>query len=60
LGTFVMLYNNENKAAKKVNIEVGKTNMNTTEIIGGLNTGDQLIINGFQELADGQKVSIAK
>jgi len=55
-----MLYNNENKAAKKVNIEVGKTNMNTTEIIGGLNTGDQLIINGFQELADGQKVSIAK
>jgi len=60
LGTFVMLYNNDNKAAKKVNVKVGKTNMNTSEIIGGLNTGDQLIINGFQELADGQKVSIAK
>lgn len=60
LGTFVMLYNSEEKLAKKVNIEVGKTNMNSTEILGGLNTGDQLIINGFQELADGQKVSIAK
>lgn len=60
LGTFVMLYNSEQKAAQKVNIKVGKTNMNTTEILDGLNTGDQLIINGFQELADGQKVSIAK
>ena len=60
LGTFVMLYNTEEKSARKVNINMGKTNMNSTEILGGLKPGDQLIVNGFQELADGQKVSIAK
>ncbi len=60
LGTFVMLYSTEEKSARKVNIIIGKTNMNSTEILGGLNPGDQLIVNGFQELADGQKVSIAK
>lgn len=58
--TFVMGINNSegNTTAKKLLVKTGVSNKNITEIIEGLNEGDQIIINGFQELSDGQSVTV--
>lgn len=58
--TFVMGINNTkgNITAKKIPVKTGVSNKNTTEILQGLNEGDQIIINGFQELSEGQSVTV--
>lgn len=58
--TFVMGINKSegNTTAKKIIVKTGVSNKNTTEIIEGLNEGDQIIINGFQELSEGQSVTV--
>jgi membrane fusion protein, multidrug efflux system len=58
--TFVMGINNTEgyTTAKKIIVKTGVSNKNTTEIIEGLNEGDQIIINGFQELSEGQNVTV--
>lgn len=58
--TFVMGINNSegNTTARKLLVKTGVSNKNITEIIEGLNEGDQIIINGFQELSDGQSVTV--
>ena len=48
----------ENDIAKKKVVSIGGRNNNNTIISSGLNKGDKLIIEGFQSLADGDKVQI--
>jgi len=48
----------ENDAAKRRNITLGGRNGNMVMIGSGLNPGDKLIIEGFQSLADGDKVKV--
>ena len=56
--TFVMVMIPEGKGfvAKKRNITIGKTNLDQAEIVDGLKANDVVIVNGFQELTDGQAV----
>ena len=55
-GKFVMIAAKENGKliAKKRQIVVGELNGNQLEVKSGLQTGDQLITEGFQGLYDGQ------
>ena len=57
---FVMVAKEENGkiVAQKQLVKLGLSNKNITEVIDGLQVGDLLIINGFQELADGQVLEI--
>jgi membrane fusion protein, multidrug efflux system len=58
--SFVMLAVKEGNAfkAKKQLITLGMNNKNITEVLAGLKVGDQIITNGFQELAEGQILNI--
>ena len=55
-GKFVMVAANENGKliAKKRQIVVGELNGDQLEVKSGLQTGDQLVTEGFQNLYDGQ------
>jgi RND family efflux transporter MFP subunit len=57
---FVMVAKEENgkMVAQKQLIKMGLSNKNITEVIDGLKVGDVLIVNGFQELAEGQILEI--
>lgn len=57
---FVMIAKEENgkMVAQKQLIKLGLSNKNITEVIDGLKVGDVLIVNGFQELAEGQILEI--
>jgi membrane fusion protein, multidrug efflux system len=58
--SFVMLVttkNNKTVAEKRI-ITTGKNNGSESEILSGLNAGDVLITNGFQELIDGQSIEV--
>ena len=57
---FVMVAKEENgkMVAQKQLVKLGLSNKNITEVIDGLQVGDLLIVNGFQELAEGQVLEI--
>ena len=57
---FVMVAKEEKGkiVAQKQLVKLGLSNKNITEVIDGLQVGDLLIINGFQELAEGQVLEI--
>ena len=59
--TFVMLLIKDGKGfkAEKRLIVTGKTNRESTEIVEGLSENDELIVNGFQELSNDQKIGKA-
>jgi len=46
----------ENGKAKRVDIKTGKVSEGRAEILGGLKTGDQIIISGMQGLSPGDSV----
>ena len=46
--------------AKKRVIQAGESYNNRTEITAGLEEGDFIIISGFQNLADGQAVTVSE
>lgn len=48
---------NGNKA-KAVNVELGRTYNGNTEILSGLNAGDKLITQGYEELDNGENIKI--
>jgi multidrug efflux pump subunit AcrA (membrane-fusion protein) len=58
-GKFVMLAAKENGKlfAKKRQVVVGELNGDQLEVKSGLQTGDQLITEGFQSLYDGQLIT---
>ncbi|MBS1517539.1 MAG: efflux RND transporter periplasmic adaptor subunit [Bacteroidetes bacterium] len=57
-GSEKFVYVLENGAARKRVIQIGGRNNNEVYIISGLNSGDTLISEGFQSVADGDKVEI--
>jgi membrane fusion protein (multidrug efflux system) len=48
----------ENDVAKKRVLTLGGRNENDVLITSGLNSGDNLIIEGYQPLVDGDKVQV--
>lgn len=58
--SFVMLAvsKDEQTLAKKQKVTLGLSNKNQSQVLSGLKTGDVLIVNGFQELAEGQLITI--
>jgi len=57
---FVSLAITENgkTTIKRKNVKTGHTGADRIEILEGLEAGDQIIVTGFQELNDGQSVTI--
>jgi RND family efflux transporter MFP subunit len=57
---FVMLAKLENgkTIAHKQIISIGLSNKNMSEVIDGLSLGNRVIVNGYQELVDGQVLQI--
>jgi multidrug efflux pump subunit AcrA (membrane-fusion protein) len=56
----VAVNNNGKYTASKRSVKLGKSNNTHSEIVAGLNVNDLIIVTGFQELAEGQAVEIAK
>ncbi|MBK9331785.1 MAG: efflux RND transporter periplasmic adaptor subunit [Ignavibacteria bacterium] len=57
-GSEKFVYVFENGAARKKSVMIGGRNNNNVQILSGLNKGDILISEGFQSVADGDKVEI--
>lgn len=55
---FVAIKQADKLVAKKVTVKVGKQYNGLSEILSGLNEGDQVISVGFQDLTDGQIVKL--
>lgn len=58
LGNDKYLFIIEGDIAKKRIVSIGGRNGNDILIISGLNAGDKLVVEGFQSLADGDKVQV--
>ncbi len=48
----------ENNAAQKVYVETGMTYLDQTMVTGGLDDGDQVIVEGFNQVSSGSRVRI--
>jgi membrane fusion protein, multidrug efflux system len=48
----------EQDKAKLVQVKLGESYMGKVEVLGGLQLGNKLIINGYNDLNDGDKVSV--
>jgi multidrug efflux pump subunit AcrA (membrane-fusion protein) len=55
---FIAMKESDKLVAKKVMVKVGKQYNGLSEILSGLNEGDQIISVGFQDLTDGQIVKL--
>lgn len=53
-----MLYVAENNKAKAVYVQTGRTANGWVEILSGLNPGDRVIIEGYEDLDNGEAVAI--
>lgn len=56
--TYIMVAKNENGkyVAEKRTIVIGKSNQDLAEVQSGLTDGETIIVNGFQELTEGQVI----
>lgn len=55
-----MVYVAEGTKAKAVPVTTGRISNGNVEILSGLNVGDQLITAGFEEMENGQNISIVQ
>jgi RND family efflux transporter MFP subunit len=55
-----MVYIAEGNKAKSVPVKIGRTSNGLAEVLSGLNEGDQLITEGYEELDNGEKIQVAK
>jgi hypothetical protein len=46
--------------AKKIIVEVGSANEEGTLVTGGLNGGEQLIVNGARSVSEGEYIKLAQ
>ncbi|MBA3827717.1 MAG: efflux RND transporter periplasmic adaptor subunit [Taibaiella sp.] len=53
-----MVYVAEGNIAKLVQVQIGKTSNGAAEILSGLNAGDKVITAGYEDLDNGQQISI--
>ncbi|MCC7296978.1 MAG: efflux RND transporter periplasmic adaptor subunit [Bacteroidia bacterium] len=58
---YVVIVTTENGKtfAKRATVSTGHTGDERTEILSGINIGDQIVVNGYQELIDGQQITLA-
>ena len=61
-GSFIytITNNNGNIIASKKYIQTGRSYMDKTEVIGGLNKGDEIITTGYNNVSNGSVVTIVK
>jgi membrane fusion protein (multidrug efflux system) len=59
-GKYVMVAvkDKDNLVAHKKSITIGQTYSDKVQVLGGLDTGDQLITDGYQGLYEGQLLTI--
>jgi len=55
-----VIYLADNGRAKAAVVKTGQTSDGMVEILSGLNAGDQVVTTGFEDLSDGDAVSIQK
>lgn len=55
---FAAVKNNSAWTASRVIVQTGENYADKVEILSGLNSGDFVVISGFQNLADGQSISV--
>jgi RND family efflux transporter MFP subunit len=56
LGDFVFV--NDNGTAKRIIVKTGATYNGQTEILQGLKSGDQLVVEGASDIEDGDKIKV--
>ena len=49
--------NGKTGTAKKVNVEIGKSSENVTEIVSGLSTNDIIVVEGVNSISNGMKLN---
>lgn len=57
---FVVEQNNEHAIAKRRNIVINNFNTHYAEISSGINVGDVIVVDGYQNLSNNQEVQIIK
>ena len=57
-GDYVFI--NKDGVAKRVNVKVGTTYGGQSEILSGLNSGDQLVTEGASDIEDGDKIKVSQ
>ena len=59
-GTFLFRLNDtgSGQKAEKVYVETGRTVQDVTKITGGINEGDQVIVDGYNVVSDGESVRV--
>jgi RND family efflux transporter MFP subunit len=50
----------EKPKVQKKSVKIGKSYRGETEVLEGLNPGDQIIVTGYNEVADGEEVRVQK
>jgi multidrug efflux pump subunit AcrA (membrane-fusion protein) len=55
-----MVYIAAGNQAKSVPVKIGRTSNGLAEVLSGLNEGDQLITEGYEELDNGEKIQLVK
>ena len=51
-GHWIYRLSSDGKTASKVNIEIGRQNPQQYEILSGLNSGDKVLVSGYDKLGD--------
>lgn len=54
------VYVNQNNVAKRIDVGVGKTYQGKVEIVSGVKEGDQVVIEGTEDIEDGDQLKIVK
>ncbi|WP_428331435.1 efflux RND transporter periplasmic adaptor subunit [Mucilaginibacter sp.] len=57
-GDYVFI--NKDGIAKRINVKVGTTYGGQSEILSGLNSGDQLVTEGASDIEDGDKIKVSQ
>ncbi|NOY06418.1 MAG: efflux RND transporter periplasmic adaptor subunit, partial [Chlorobi bacterium] len=56
----LVVYVEEDGVARERRVTTGSRNGNTVEILSGLRPGDRVIVQGYQDLVDGQPVEVVQ
>jgi RND family efflux transporter MFP subunit len=57
-GSYLYVINKDDQTARKVYIETGRSYQDQTRVTSGLKPGDQVIVQGYNQVSSGSKVKI--
>ncbi|HPE57230.1 MAG TPA: efflux RND transporter periplasmic adaptor subunit [Bacteroidales bacterium] len=57
-GAYLYVVNNEDESARKVYVESGRSYKDQTVITSGLNAGDRVIVEGYNQVSNGSKIRV--